>query len=309
MELSVAIGRYGSTAALLDGEVPIQGVRPEFYRGESIIAAYRRMVREEAFDICELAPTTYLMAREAGARFRAIPAFLMRHFHHSGIICQGNANIRAPADLHGRRVGVRAWSVTTGVWIRGLLAEEYGVRLDWIRWIVDDEEHVASFRLPGYATQAPPGQKLRDMFATGELDAGIAGNAGIGAVRPAGSHELFPDAAERDAEWFVRTGIYPVHALVVIRERLLAEHPWLAGSVFEALAESRRRYVERLARGLDATPEDRRYQAIGRIVGDPLPFGLGPNRVAMEKLVDHALAQNLIARRPKMHELFIDVGI
>jgi 4,5-dihydroxyphthalate decarboxylase len=308
LALNVAIGAYGSTRGILDGSNPIAGVSPRFETSGSIIAAYRRMVRETAYDICELAPTTYLMAKAAGARFRAIPAFLMRHFHHSGMICRAGAQIGTPADLHGKRVGVRAWSVTTGVWMRGILAEEHDLDIDRVNWIVDDEEHVASLRLPANVTPAPAGRKLAEMFAAGELDAGIGGNAGIGANRPEGCHELFPDAAEREAAWYRRTGIYPVHALVVIRDELLDAQPWLAPALYKALAASRDRYVDSLGAGLAESAEDQRYQRIARIVGDPLPYGIGANRAAVEKLIDYALRQRLIRERPAVEDLFADVG-
>lgn len=308
LALKVAVGDYGSTEGVRRGRIPIRGVEPSFEPGGNMIAAYRRMVRETAFDVCELAPTTYLLARAAGARYRAIPAFLMRHFHHHGVVCRGRAGIAVPTDLHGKRVGVRAWSVTTGVWTRGILAEEHGLDPAQVTWVVDDEEHVSSLRLPANVVHAPAGRRLADLFAAGEIDAGIGGNAGLGASRPEDCHELFADAAEREADWYRRTGIYPVHALVVIRDEVLTAHPWLAGAVYEALRAARDDYVERLGSGAADGPDDRRYRAIAEFAGDPLPYGLEANRPALEKLIDYALEQGLIRERPTPEDLFADVG-
>ena len=143
LRLRTAIATYGHTAALKAGSEP-DGVVWDHVEVSPIIAAFRRMVRDLEFDVCELAPTTYLMAREAGVPITAIPVFLMRKFHHGDVVCRTDAGIEKPLDLVGRRVGVRAYSVTTGVWGRGILSHEYDVPLDEITWVVDDEDHVTT---------------------------------------------------------------------------------------------------------------------------------------------------------------------
>ena len=117
--LKMAIADYGHTRALKSGELPIAGVDAEFIKVVPIIAAFRRMVRDLEFDICEMAPTTYMIARARGAPYIALPIFLMRRFHHGGFAVRPDANIKVPKDLEGKKVGVRAYSVTTGVWTRG----------------------------------------------------------------------------------------------------------------------------------------------------------------------------------------------
>ena len=106
------------------------------------------MVRDLEFDVCELAPTTYLIARARGAPYIALPIFVMRRFHHGGFVVRPDAGIKVPKDLEGKRVGVRAYSVTTGVWTRGIFVNEYGLDASKVTWVVDDEEHVTTLKLP-----------------------------------------------------------------------------------------------------------------------------------------------------------------
>src|SRR5438045_6132765 len=120
--LKIAIGTYGHTRGIKSGEVPIKGVDPDFVEVVPVIGAFRRMVRNLEFDVCEMAPTTYMIARALGAPYIALPVFVMRRFHHTGLVCRPDSGIRVPTDMHGKKVGVRAWSVTTGVWTRGILA-------------------------------------------------------------------------------------------------------------------------------------------------------------------------------------------
>ena len=125
--LKIAIATYSHTRAIKSGEVPIKGVDPQFIEVVPIIGAFRRMVRDVEFDICEMAPTTYMIARARGAPYVALPVFLMRRFHHGGFVVRPDAKITTPKELEGKKVGVRAYSVTTGVWTRGIFVNEYGL--------------------------------------------------------------------------------------------------------------------------------------------------------------------------------------
>lgn len=316
--LKIAIENYGHTRALLQGEVGIEGVDADFVEVKPIISAFRRMVRSLEFDVCEMAPATYMIARAAGAPFKALPVFIFRRFHHGGFVVRDDAGIRVPRDLEGKRAGVRAYSVTTGIWTRGILADEHGVDNAKVTWVVDDQEHVAALRLPANVQQAPQGQSLAGLFAAGELAAAFTANAGIGRVgapadgwktagaSAAGHRELFPDAAEREADWYRRTGIYPVHGLVVVKDSVLREHPWVARSLYDAFVASRDVYLRQLEAGLSVSDRDEHYRAMARIVGDPLPYGIAPNRPAIETLIRYCHAQGLLARRYAVDEMFVD---
>ena len=319
INLRIAVASYGHTDALKDGSVRIEGVAPDFVEVAPIVAAYRRMVRDLAFDVCEMAPTTYLIARANGAPFIGLPIFLMRRFHHSGFVVRPDAGIREPRDLEGRKVGVRAYSVTTGVWTRGIFVNEYGLDSGKVTWVVDDEEHVTSLKLPPNVIHAPPGRALAGMMASGELQAGVTGNAGIGRAGPpvagweqsgpsdaASYPELIPDAVKAEAAWFARTGIYPIHGMVVARTEVLARHPRIARSLFNAFLEAKNAYLRRLIGGEADAPDDRRYRALSAVVGDPLPYGLAANRASIEALATYALQQGLLAGPMSMNEMLVD---
>jgi 4,5-dihydroxyphthalate decarboxylase len=265
-------------------------------------------------------PTTYVIAKAAGVPITALPTFLSRRFHHSGFQVRGDAAIDQPKDLEGRKVGVRAYSVTTGVWTRGIWMNEYGVDNDKIRWIVDDEEHVTSLDLPPNVTHAPEGKSLSAMMASGEIEAGFASRAGIGRTGAPTTgweassqetpvyRELFDNAAELEAAWYRLTGVYPVHGCIVVRDDVLARYPFLAGALFDAFDEAKQRWLAKLHSG-DADVLDRdKYADIMSFVGnDPLPNGLEANRATLETLVDYAWQQKLIPRRVPVEELFLDL--
>src|SRR6185312_6753446 len=165
--LSIALGKYPHTAALRDGSVKPDGIELDFVEIDGpIIGAFRRMVRNLEFDISEMAITTYLSAKEYLKPFTAIPVFPVREFPHRAIVVNSAAGINSPKDLEGKRVGVRAYTVTTGVWARGVLSDVYGVDLDKVAWVIADEEHVQEAVVPGNV-ESIPGADLGAMVASG----------------------------------------------------------------------------------------------------------------------------------------------
>lgn len=319
LPLKIAIATYGHTAAVKDGRAPIEGVAPDFVEINPIIAAFRRMVRDVEFDVCEMAPATYMIARAAGAPFKALPIFVFRRFHHGGFVCRSDAGIDRPKDLEGKKAGVRAYSVSTGIWTRGILQNDCGVDISKVTWVVDDEEHVSSLRLPSNVVHAPQGQSLVGMMADGSLHAAFTGPAGIGRsgapkegwdasgqAQAPDYREMFPDTVATEKDWYERTGIYPVHGLIVVKDALLDAHPWLAKSLFDAFVDAKQRYVARLEQGVVETDTDRHYVAMSKIVGDPLPLGIAPNRPAIEALIQYAYQQGLLPKHYRIDELFVD---
>lgn len=319
LPLKIAIATYGHTAAVKDGRAPIEGVEPDFVEINPIIAAFRRMVRDVEFDVCEMAPATYMIARAAGAPFKALPIFVFRRFHHGGFVCRSDAGISRPKDLEGKKAGVRAYSVSTGIWTRGILQNDCGVDISKVTWVVDDEEHVSSLRLPSNVVHAPEGKSLVGMMADGSLQAAFTGPAGIGrsgapkegwdaseAARAPDYREMFPDTVATEKDWYERTGIYPVHGLIVVKDALLDAHPWLAKSLFDAFVDAKQRYVAQLEQGVVETDTDRHYLAMSEIVGDPLPLGIAPNRPAIEALIQYSYQQGLLPKHYRIDELFVD---
>jgi 4,5-dihydroxyphthalate decarboxylase len=317
IRLRIAIAEYPHTVAIREGSIPIAGVDPEFVTVQPQIAAFRRMVRQLEFDICELAPTTYFIARAYGAPIIALPVFVWRRFHHGGLLVRPDAGIKDPKDLEGKKVGVRAYSVTTGVWTRGILIDEFSLDASKVTWVVDDEEHVTQLPLPRNVVHTADGRSLADMMATGELAAGFEGNAGIGRHgSPTGgwktveAHypDLFPNAAELAAEWYKRTGIYPMHGTIAIKEPVLAEYPWVAQSVFDAFSMAKKQWLARLdADGSSHAPDTKKYLALRQVVGhDPLPYGVATNLATIRALEETAFKQGLTPRRMSVDELFVD---
>lgn len=316
LPLKFAISDQPHTRALIDGTIEIEGVEAEFVVVKPQIAAFRRMVRTVEFDVCELASTTYVIARAYGAPFVALPIFIARRFHHAGLLVRPDAGIVHPRDLEGRKVGVRAYSVTTGAWTRGILIDEFGLDSSKVTWVVDDEEHVTQMPLPANVVHAPAGRSLADMMAQSDLAAGFAANAGVGrAGSPtegmkaveANYPDLFPNAKELEAEWYARTGIYPMHGTIVVKDAILAEHPWVARSLNDAFTRAKDEWLARLDAGQSDAASDAKYQKLRKIVGhDPLPYGVDANLPTIRALEDMAFKQQLTPRRLSIEELFVD---
>jgi 4,5-dihydroxyphthalate decarboxylase len=305
VQLRTVTRTQGNNAALKDGTVRPRGFAFDFEEVPVLVQAFRRMVRGLEFDVSEMAFTTYLCAKAHGKRFTAVPVFLVRGFHHGAIVCNTEAGIREPKDLEGRKVGInRGYTVTTGVWARGVLAEEHGVDLDRVTWVLSGDEHVAEFRPPANVVSMEEGRDLAEMLATGELAAAIGVDLEHPAVAP-----LIPDAREAGFEALRRRGHYPINHLVVVKDELLEAHPELAADVFNAFAEAKSLYVERLRAGAIAepSPADRMHERVLEITGaDPLPYGVELNRATIEELIGHAVSQKILDRRPAVESLFAE---
>jgi 4,5-dihydroxyphthalate decarboxylase len=304
-QLSVVLGDYPHGRSLLAGEVPVPGYEVRPVEVKPVIGAYRRMIRDLEFDVCELAPVSYVMALQAGVALTAIPVFLNRRFHHGDVQCGADSGIRVPADLKGKRIGVRAYTVTTGVWMRGILRDEYDVDVDTITWVVDDEDHIEG-RTPANVERITDGRSLGELLRAGELDAAFTGNAGTGragAPRAGwaataepdatedGPYPLFPDHEVLAVDWYLRTGVYPLHSVIAVRRELVDHDPDLPTALYVAFAESKRRQVE----------ADPRWSALPRlgkqekqIGGDPIPYGVHANEASVRALVKFSRDQGLL---------------
>jgi 4,5-dihydroxyphthalate decarboxylase len=302
-KLKTVTRTQGNNQALKDGSVKPRSFAFDFVEVDPLIAAFRRMVQGNEFDICEMALTTYICARAFGKPMTAVPVFLVRAFHHGAILANTKSGIRSPKDLEGKRVGVnRGYTVTTGVWARGVLEKEYGVDLSKITWVLSGDEHVAEYRPPANVVPIEPGKKMADMLAAGELAAAIGVEVDSPDVRP-----LIPDAFEAGVAALRRRGLYPINHTVVIKNELIAAHPELAADVFDAFAAAKRAYLDRLEADLIEKPTemDALHKRVMQITGDPLPYGIAPNRQVIEELIGHALKQGIITRPVTVEELFV----
>jgi 4,5-dihydroxyphthalate decarboxylase len=289
----------GNNRALKAGEVTPTGYVLDFEEVPVLVQAFRRMVRTLEFDVCEMAATTYLVAKAHGVAFTAIPVFLVRGFHHGAVVVPAGTDLD-PKDLAGRRVGVnRGYTVTTGVWAREVLRAEHGLDLDAVIWVPSGDEHVEAYAPPPNV-RPEAGLNLPAAVLAGDLAAAVGIEADRAELVP-----LIKDADEAGYRALAERGHYPINHLVVVRDELLAEHPDLAADLFAAFAESKRRYVS----GLDSLPEptkaDRMHRRVRDITGaDPLPYGLEPNRAVLEELVRAAVDQHILDRAPDLDALF-----
>ena len=292
----------GNNAALKDGTVTPHSFEFDFEEVDPLIRAFRTMVRELNYDICEMALTTYICARAHGVRFTALPIFLVRAFHHGAMSVNAKAGIGVPKDLEGRKVGVnRGYTVTTGVWARGVLQDEHDVDLSRITWVLSGDEHVSQYRAPANVVPIEDGKDMGDMLASGELAAAVGIDVDQPDVAP-----LIPNALEAGLAALRQRGHCPINHLVVVRDDLLAEHPEIATETFEAFAEAKRLYVEKLKTGSIENPSkaDEVYRRVMEITGDPLPYGIEPNRQVLEELIGHAVTQKIIAGPVAVDDLF-----
>lgn len=301
--LKTVVRAQGNVEALLRGVVSPAGFRLDFQEEPILTRAFRRMVRDTAYDVCEMSFTTYLLAKAHGKPFTALPVFVMRDFHHRAIKVNTRAGIRHPKDLEGRMVGVnRGYTVTTGVWARGVLAAEYGVDLDAVTWVISDDEHVAEYRPPDNVVRVRPGGDLAEMVASGEL----AGVIGVDVDDP-DVQWLIPDADNAGFESLRTRGHYPINHLIVVKDDILQHHTDAARVLLDAFTEAKNRYVERLTAGGIEHPDknDRRYLRVSAITGtDPLPYGVDPNRGMINELIRHAVDQHILAEPPAIESLF-----
>src|SRR5258707_2216755 len=213
-KLKTVTRTQGNNQALKDGTVKPRSFEFDFVEVDPLIAAFRRMVRGAEFDICEMAITTYLCARAFGKPMTAVPVFLIRAFHHGAILAHTKSGIRSPKDLEGKRVGVnRGYTVTTGVWARGILQREYGVDLSKITLVLSGGDHVAEYRPPANVVPIEPGKKMGDMLASGELDAAIGADIDHPDVKA-----LIASPREAGFEALRARGHYPINHLMVVKD-------------------------------------------------------------------------------------------
>jgi 4,5-dihydroxyphthalate decarboxylase len=291
----------GNNRALKEGRVSLPDFDLEFEEVPVLVHAFRRMVRELAYDVCEMAITTYICAKAHGVKFTALPIFLVRGFHHNAIAHHVPSGLNSPADLAGKRVGVnRGYTVTTGVWARAIIQDEYGVDLSSITWAPSGDEHVEAYQAPANVVPLPDGD-LEGRISSGDL---------VAAVGATFDH---PDVATMIDDPFAAgvaalktRGFYPINHCVAVRDAVLEEHPEVATQVFDAFAASKKLYVDDLKAGRisDPTAVDKVHMAAMEFMDDPLPFGVAPNRATLEGLVGHAVTQKIIPQPIALEDLF-----
>jgi len=288
--LRAALADYPHVMALKNGTVRSNLIDFQWEKVEPITRAFRRMVRTGDFDLCEIALTTLAQAEAFEKGLTALPVVVMRGFHHAALVCSVDSTLRGPKDLTGKRVGVRAYSQTTGVWLRGILLDNYGVDHRSITWFTEEDTHVQEYREPQNVVRIARTRDLKDMLFAGGIDAAIA-LTGLDAGR---YRTLIPNAEEAAADWHRRTGVYPVNHVVCVRTALLEAHPFLGPTLMRLFAAAKMATHEPSA--------EARYAPI--VGGDPLPYGFEANRPGIELCLRYTAEQGLTPREYTPEELF-----
>jgi 4,5-dihydroxyphthalate decarboxylase len=280
------LGDYPLTQALKKGELRPGAVGLEFADVKTVSTAFKRVVRNLEFDCSELAVVTFLMAKAYGKPLVLLPAVVMARFQHPHIVYNMERGPLTPADLAGRRVGTRSYTVTTSTWLRGILADDYGVDLNRVKWITFEEPHVAEFRDPASVERAAEGKELMEMLLSGEVDA---------AILPAVPTDprlvpLIPDPPAAAEAWRKKYNAIQINHMVVVKESLSKSDPGAVREIYRLLMESKK--AAKLPRP-------------GEV--DVNPFGVEANRRNLEVVIDTVYRQRMIPRRFTVDELFDDV--
>lgn len=302
--LTTVTRTQNNNRALKEGRVTLPDYELAFEEVNPLVKGFRNMVREGAYEVSEMALTTYICAKAHGAKMTGLPIFLVRDFHHKSMAKNVNAGIDSPRDLEGKRVGVnRGYTVTTGVWARAILALEHGVDLGAVTWARSGDEHVAAYQRPANVEELGGEGSLEEQLLRGDIPAAVGLPAKAEGLAP-----IIENPFEAGLKAFRARGFYPINHLVVVRDDVLAAHPGLGVQLFEAFAESKRLYIDDLKAGRisEPTANDTVAQAVMETQPDPLPYGIAPNQDVLEALLDQALVQKIIPQRPDLESLFAD---
>jgi 4,5-dihydroxyphthalate decarboxylase len=275
LRLRTLLGDHPCTAALKNGSVKSDLVTLDFADFSPTYKGFKPMVREQAFDVSEMAIVTYLMARSFGKPMVLLPIVVMARFQHAYALHNAKLGTLMPADLNGKRVGIRSFTTTTGAWLRGILANDYGVDLNSINWITFEDAHVAEFR--DTTARAPQGKQIVQMLLDGELDAVLGEKAEHPDLKP-----LFPDAAGEEKSWFARHGVMPINHMVVVNEALSAQHPDAVREVFRLLQQS----AELAPAASPRFSAEEMRRSLQMIIRYTAQQGLIPREFAVDELFD-----------------------
>jgi 4,5-dihydroxyphthalate decarboxylase len=286
MKLHTMLGDYPNIKALKSGEIASDLIDFDFVEVKVANNLFKKVVREAAYDFAELAIVTYLQAKTYDKPYVLIPAVVVGRGQHHTIAYNAERGVLKPSELAGKRVGVRAYTVTTGTWVRGILAQEYGVDLNKVQWITFEDPHVAEYRDPPFVKRAPPGKELLKMLLDGELDAAVVGDK----LPDPRLRHLIPNAEEAARKWAQSHGGVPINHMAVVRDDIARWRPDVVKELFRLLLASKRA----LKSPADGTALD------------PLRFGVEACRPTLEIIIDFCVRQKLLPRKIPVDALFDD---
>jgi 4,5-dihydroxyphthalate decarboxylase len=280
VRLRTLLADYPHTAALKRGELTSDRVAFDFADVTPVWTGFQSMVRRQTFDVSEMAIVTYLIAKSFGKPMVLLPAVMTARVQHAFAVYNSAFHDKlTPPDLAGKRVGIRSFTTTTGAWLRGMFANDYGLDIDKVNWVTFEEPHVAEY--VDTTERAPEGKKIIPMLLDGELDAVLGDRSDDPRVK-----SLFGDPDAVAKAWVTKHGLVPLNHFVVVSEELAKLRPDIVEEVYALLKEARRQAI-----AAGATPP---------------PFGVEACRPSLEKIVGYAAQQQLIPRRFTVDELFDD---
>jgi 4,5-dihydroxyphthalate decarboxylase len=282
--LSAMMGTYPKTALLKDASIASKLLRLDYADVDTAQKAFKDVVRREKFDVAELAIVTFLQAFDAGKGYALLPYAMNGHFHHKSILVREDASL-TPQTLAGKKVAMRAWSQTTPTWVRGILADDYGVRMQDVHWLSQEEAHVEGYQEPAWVSRMQSERSLEQMLRDGDVDAIIAGG---GLSGEPGLRTLIPDPKAAALAWHQRTGAVAVNHVVTVRKEIAAARPDLVRELYRMLLA---------ANGATRDPA----QAAGP---DLQPAGFAQLAPSLETVIRYAHEQKLISRRFAPEELY-----
>jgi 4,5-dihydroxyphthalate decarboxylase len=316
LQLSLAVGPYDRTRALVDGSVQIDGVEP-LCMTLSPEEIFFRAFRHAEFDVCELSLSSFTVKTAQGnCPYVGVPAFVSRTFRHTAIYVRTD-RIKTPADLKGKKVGVPEYQLTANVWARAILEEDFGVRpsdISWVRGPITDAERPEkiSIKLPPDVklADAPEGKTISQLLAEGEIDGFIAPRApDLDLRKHPNIGWLFADPTAAAKDYYKRSGIFPIMHLVGVRRELVQQHPWLPAALLKAFEQAKAAAME-LINDTSATKVtlpfvEENLKAARALMGEDFwPYGVAPNRKTLEAFLQRHHAEGLSSRLVKVDEMF-----
>jgi len=310
LPLTLGLSVNNRTQALFDGSVQPEGIdlecRSQFSEGYDNTGARHRWIIEGKIPGGECSTSSFILARNRGVSLKIFPVFLSRKFRHRCIYCPVNSTVRQPSDLKGKRVTVHRYNASTSVWVRGLLQNEYGVKPETMDWYVaehDVGEEALRPRAEGIRVQFIPLPRTREhaieLLEEGEMDAALEPYPGL--AKNTKLRRLFEDSSREEAEYFRQTQVITIIHSLALREDLIAEHPWVVGSLLKAFRQAR-------ALAENYMNEEQKKEALWEreVIGDdPFSYRLDScARKSLETLIEYQVQQGLLDQIPRLEDLF-----
>lgn len=309
IQLTLSCGDYDRTRPLIDHRVPTPGLDLAVIPVSSS-ERHARFATKFEFDVCELQIALFLGLKSRGAPITAIPVFPHRRFNHSCVMVRLDSDIARPEDLRGRRVGIHGHFNPIALWTRGVLQHEFGVPPESIKWVADGVDLVPGWVPPPWLRieRAPAGKKMQSLLEAGELDVQILSDSGADSLAINKTvRRLWPNYRAVEADYYRRTGIFPIREVVVVKNEVIRRDPHVAGLLVRAFEDSKQhayRYWADHRRSYLAWFGAEQEEERALLGPDPWPYSVEQNQAALEALLDYAVEQGLTERRLDIKEIF-----